>query len=136
MTDIKTIAESIVTLTAAGLKVEQAVDLLTKFAPEVAAISYATAELTDFTVETERVGYRIVVLQRGWVVVGDVTKTGSVLVISDARVIRRWGTKDKGLGGLVDGPLAETVLDDAGTVRAHELGVVLMLDVKAEKWAR
>lgn len=77
---------------------------------------------------------KIVVLQRGWVVVGDVAKDGSELVITDASVIRRWGTK-KGLGELVSGPTASTVLDPAGTIRAHELAVVLTIDVDAEKWA-
>lgn len=134
MTDIKTIAEAVVTLTAAGLKVEQAVNLLEKFAPDVATISYA-AELTELADQIEHVGWQIVVLQRGWVVVGDVTLQGSELAIADARVIRKWGTT-KGLGELRNGPTSDTVLDDAGTVRAHVLGVVLTIDTQAEKWAR
>ncbi len=77
---------------------------------------------------------QIVVLQRGWVVVGDVAQDGDQLVISNASVIRRWGTT-KGLGQLVDGPRPNTVLDAAGTVRAHALAVVLTIDVDAEKWA-
>ena len=77
---------------------------------------------------------KIVVLQRGWVVVGDVSMIDSVLKIENASVIRYWGTK-KGLGELINGPLPGTILDPAGTVRAHELAVVLTIDVDAEKWA-
>jgi hypothetical protein len=75
-----------------------------------------------------------VVLQRGWVVVGDVTLTGDELVVENASVIRRWGTT-KGLGELASkGPQPSTVLDPAGLVRAHRLAVVLQLDVDASKW--
>ncbi|UOE43731.1 hypothetical protein [Agromyces larvae] len=78
---------------------------------------------------------QIVVLQRGWVVVGDVKLGESLdeLVIEDAAVIRRWGTT-KGLGELVDGPTESTVLDKAGTVRVHPLAVVLSIDVNEAKW--
>jgi hypothetical protein len=78
---------------------------------------------------------KIVVLHRGWVVVGDVRKEGNEIVVENASVIRRWGTT-KGLGQLAsDGPQSNTVLDAAGTVRANELAVVLTLDCNAEKWA-
>lgn len=72
---------------------------------------------------------KIVVLQRGWVVVGDVKTGPETVTVSDASVIRRWGTT-KGLGQLAaTGPTKDTVLDPAGTVTAHPLGVVMMLDV-------
>lgn len=77
---------------------------------------------------------QIVVLQRGWVVVGDVSTDGDHIVVESASVIRYWGTT-KGLGQLVDGPLSETKLDPAGTIRAHQLAVVFTLDVDADKWA-
>lgn len=77
---------------------------------------------------------QIVVLQRGWVVIGDVSKDGDEIVVENASVIRRWGTT-KGLGQLANGPTSTTVLDKAGTVRAHELAVVFTLDVDASKWA-
>ncbi len=77
---------------------------------------------------------QILVLQRGWVVVGEVTKEGSEVVVSKSSVIRRWGTT-KGLGEIAaGGPTADTVLDPAGTVRVHELAVVMSLDCDAEKW--
>ena len=133
MTDIRTIAEAISTITAAGVDFDKAVQLLEKFEPhpyEAAEISYST-----LAPDVDALGWRIVVLQRGWVVVGNVLRIGSDIEIRSARVIRRWGTTS-GLGELRDGPLEGTTLDEAGTVYAHELGVVLMLDVKAEKWAR
>jgi len=77
---------------------------------------------------------RIVVLQRGWVVVGRVSKDGQELVIENASVIRRWGTA-KGLGQLAAGPQKDTVLDKAGTVRAHELAVVMQIDCEETPWA-
>lgn len=78
---------------------------------------------------------QIVVLQRGWVVVGDVSSDGEDRIkVENASVIRSWGTT-KGLGQLVDGPTPSTKLDKAGTVRAHVLAVVFTLDVDAEKWA-
>lgn len=77
---------------------------------------------------------QIVVLQRGWVVVGDVTTADDHLTIENASVIRYWGTT-AGLGELVNGPTPKTKLDKAGTITAHELAVVFALDVDAEKWA-
>ena len=71
---------------------------------------------------------KIVVLQRGWVVVGLVEEDGDKIVIHDAAVVRRWGTS-KGLGELAaKGPLPETILDPAGRVEAHKLAVVLTID--------
>ena len=75
---------------------------------------------------------RIVVLQRGWVVVGRMSHEHEI-VLRDAAVIRRWGTT-KGLGSLRGGPAENTELDYAGTVRAHELGVVLTIDCDQDAW--
>ena len=81
---------------------------------------------------------QIVILQRGWVMVGDLsrdTENTDGYVLRNASVIRAWGTS-KGLGELVDGPLASTKLDYAGTVRFHELTVVARLDADAEGWSK
>lgn len=78
---------------------------------------------------------KIVVLHRGWVVVGDFSKDGNEVVVENASVIRKWGTT-KGLGQLAaEGKLPDTVLDPAGTVRANELAVVMTIDCNQEKWA-
>lgn len=76
---------------------------------------------------------QIVILQRGWIVVGDVEQVGTKVTITDASVIRRWGTTN-GLGQLaLAGPTKETILDACGTVRAHELAVVATMDVVVNK---
>lgn len=82
---------------------------------------------------------RILVLQRGWVVVGryhelvDGDGTLVEVLLADAQVIRRWGTT-RGLGELVDGPKENTVLDPAGVVRVHPLAVVLQIEANAGAW--
>jgi len=76
---------------------------------------------------------QIVVLQRGWVVIGYTRTYGDQVIITDAAVIRAWGTT-KGLGELVSGPTSKTVLDKAGTIRAHVMTTVLTIDVDADAW--
>ena len=76
---------------------------------------------------------RIVVLQRGWVVVGYYAEDGDKVTIERAKVIRRWGTT-KGLGELATGPVSESVLDPAGLVEAHRLGVVLTIACDPVAW--
>jgi len=78
---------------------------------------------------------QIVIAQRGWVFVGDVSRSGEDVTINSAQCIRRWGTT-KGLGELAkSGPNNKTVLDDMGTVRLHALAVVATLDCEESKWA-
>lgn len=77
----------------------------------------------------------IVVAPRGWVFIGEVNRTASGLVITDAKVIRRWGTS-KGLGQLaLEGPQPNTQLDAAGTVTVPAEQVLFTFDVDASKWA-
>lgn len=81
--------------------------------------------------------FRIVVLQRGWVVVGEVdTETTEEVVLKNAAVIRRWGTT-QGLGQIAgDGPTGNTMLDLVPLpLRFHPMTVVLSMDCNAEKWA-
>lgn len=79
--------------------------------------------------------HRIVVLQRGWVAVGDLDRSAAPqLKLENASIIRRWGTT-KGLGELATkGPLSETKLDPAGTLEFHELAVVTTFITDSEKW--
>jgi len=76
---------------------------------------------------------RIVILQRGWVYVGRWNRDGDDCTLTNALNIRRWGT-EKGLGELVEGPRPDTILDSAGTVRFHILGMVASLDAKESMW--
>ena len=77
---------------------------------------------------------KIVILQRGWVFVGDFYKVGSHCRLENAACVRRWGTT-KGLGELAKkGPLSNTVLDPCPTVRFHELTVIATVDCAEEAW--
>lgn len=86
-------------------------------------------------VET-KFGLQIVVLDRGWVVIGKCEFVGDILHIHDAAVVRRWGTT-AGLGQLArDGKQRETVLDESGHVRAPRSAIVMMFQCEASKWNR
>lgn len=78
---------------------------------------------------------RIVVLHRGWVVMGRVSATKDEVTITDASTIRRWGTTT-GLGQLArDGKQPNTVLDACPTVRVHPLAIIQQMDCNEKKWA-
>ena len=88
-------------------------------------------EASDHVTQKAR---RIVVLDRGWVVVGLVGISGDDVTIEQASVIRLWGTT-KGLGEIAKGgPTKDTVLDHAGTCRAHKGSVVMYIDCNDEAW--
>lgn len=60
----------------------------------------------------------IVVVEAGWVLMGDyvAAKDGKPAHMTDASVIRRWGTT-AGLGQIaLTGPTSETILDPCGMV--------------------
>jgi len=79
-------------------------------------------------------GVTIVVLQRGWVVVGRLEKNGHQCLLTDASVIRVWGTK-KGLGEIAKGgPTEKTVLDPTMSIRFHEMTSVAFFDCEDSKW--
>jgi hypothetical protein len=68
----------------------------------------------------------IVVLDRGFVYVGNVVVDSEWVHISDAKNIRQWGTKN-GLGELRNGPLEETILDECGTVLAPKKALISLI---------
>jgi hypothetical protein len=79
-------------------------------------------------------GFCIVVLDRGFVYVGNVVHDGEWCVISNARNIRYWGTKS-GLGELAQkGPQEKTILDFVGTVRAPDRSVISLIDTEEKAW--
>ncbi len=78
---------------------------------------------------------RIVILQRGWVMVGVYGRDGEDCWLDNASVIRRWGTS-RGLGELAaGGPLENTKLDPAGRVEFHALTAIATIRCEANKWA-
>jgi len=91
---------------------------------------YVRADSVSVTPTTKQ----IVVLQRGWVVVGDVEKTETEVKVNNCAVIRIWGTSS-GLGEIAEnGPTDKTKLDPCPPVIAHPLSVVLYMNVDEEKW--
>ena len=78
---------------------------------------------------SQDLGQNIVVLDRGFVYVGNVVIDGDFAIIKNAKNIRYWGTNN-GLGELVNGPLAETKLDSIGVVRAPMRAVIHFVPCK------
>ena len=78
---------------------------------------------------------KIMVLQRGWVMVGKLERNGSECKLHNASVIRSWGTT-KGLGEIAaDGPKPSTKLDKCnGVVEFDYLTVVCSISCNEEKW--
>ena len=84
--------------------------------------------------ETKDSGIKIVILQRGWVVIGRFSEVGEYCYLTDAYVIRRWGTSE-GLGELaLKGKQTETKLEKTGTVKFHKLTSVALIDATHESW--
>lgn len=73
-------------------------------------------------------GKQIVVIDNGFVHVGDCIIEGDMLQISNCHNIRVWGTT-KGLGELVNGPLKETKSDSCGTVLVPFKRLVFFMQV-------
>ena len=79
-------------------------------------------------------GKHIVVLQRGWVLIGDLMKQGHDCVLTNASVIRHWGTT-KGLGEIAEnGKTDKTILDPTPQVSFNELTAILFIKCNESKW--
>jgi len=82
---------------------------------------------------------RIIILQRGWVMIGEYERDGFYGRLRRGAVIRNWGTAGdhRGLGYLAaHGPTAETHLEPCALpVEFHELTTVAQLVCDAEIWA-
>lgn len=80
---------------------------------------------------------KIVVLQRGWVMVGRLEKIGSDCKLHNAYVIRNWGTT-KGLGEIAaSGPTSSTKIDPTnGLVEFDYLTVVASIACNPVAWAK
>jgi hypothetical protein len=80
-------------------------------------------------------GVRIVILQRGWVVVGRYSRKGQQCRVTNGFVIRKWGTSD-GLPELaIKGPLANTVLDKSPDIEFHQLTEIATIKCEEDKWS-
>lgn len=77
---------------------------------------------------------RIVILQRGFVMVGYYRRDGDNCRLVKAQNVRKWGTS-RGLGELAaGGPKSETKLDPCGVVEFHRLTEIATLNCEASKW--
>jgi hypothetical protein len=78
---------------------------------------------------------KIVILQRGWVMVGYYKREGDNCSLSNASVIRTFGTTN-GLGEIAaGGPTKETKLDPCnGLVEFHRLTEVATITCEDSKW--
>ena len=81
---------------------------------------------------------RIVILQRGWVMVGVFERTGNHIVLSRGATVRRWGTSGpgKGLAYLaLRGPTDKTELEPFTLpFEALELTVIGMHTCNSKVW--
>ena len=85
-------------------------------------------------VKTYEYGKQIVILQRGWVFVGDMVRVGNDCKLENAACIRRWGTT-LGLGQIAEnGPTADTKLEPCPVVRFHYLTMVGQIECNAKNW--
>jgi hypothetical protein len=86
--------------------------------------------------KTVLTGFAIIVVDRGYVYVGNVECDDQFVVVTNAKNIRRWGTT-KGLGELaLGGPTSETNLDDVGTIRIPLRAIISFIDTEAIKWSK
>lgn len=78
---------------------------------------------------------KIIVLQRGWVMVGRLDRIGSECKLHNASVIRNWGTT-RGLGEIAqNGPTSSTRLDKTGgLVEFDYLTVVCAISCEEIRW--
>lgn len=102
---------------------------------ELLPLAMSGNPVSNYSATTENKGTQIVVLQRGWVMVGRLERTGSECKLYDASVIRVWGTT-KGLGEIAQsGPKPETKLDPCnGVVEFDYLTVVATISCDDKSW--
>lgn len=92
------------------------------------------SELQENNIESP---IKIVVLQRGWVVVGIFERKENDCKLYKAYIVRSWGTEN-GLGELAKkGPTSNTVLDKCyGTVEFDYLTTILLINCEEEVWKK
>lgn len=84
--------------------------------------------------EPKNSNIKIVILQRGWVVIGRWSQEGDMCALDNAYVIRTWGTTN-GLGELaLEGKKSGTNLDKAGHIDFHILTTVATINCVESVW--
>lgn len=106
---------------------------MSKDSPQTVTVD-GTVYVKQGSEEPKNSNIKIVVLQRGWVMIGRWTQDGDKCSLDNAYVIRTWGTT-KGLGELaLEGKQSNTKLDKAGHVEFHILTVVAIVNCNDQKW--
>lgn len=78
--------------------------------------------------------FRIAVIDKGFVYVGEIVRTSEGWLLSGAKNLRVWGTT-KGLGELaLHGPTKSTVQDEVGEVFVPTHSMVHIISTDANKW--
>lgn len=81
-------------------------------------------------------GWRIVVLVRGFIYIGDCTLNDNILTITDAGNLTYWGTT-KGLGELAEnGPTSSTKYFHTGIVEAPWHSVIHLIPCEKHLWTK
>ena len=80
---------------------------------------------------------KIVILQYGWVLVGNFTRDNDKCFLENSSVVRVWGT-EKGLGEIaLNGPTKSTTLDpNNGLVEFDADSIVATLTCNGSKWVK
>jgi hypothetical protein len=78
---------------------------------------------------------RIIILPRGWNIVGEYKRDGDRVFVNNCSVIRRWGTT-QGLGQIAkNGPTKETKLDPCeGEVELNDINIISTIKCEYKKW--
>jgi len=78
----------------------------------------------------------LVILPRGWVMVGETTEKENKLFLTNASVVRYWGTS-KGLPELANGgPLKGTVLDGKCEMEFPMSSVIAKIKCDDKAWSK
>ena len=86
-------------------------------------------------VEVE-MGINIVILDRGWVLVGELSKKGSVYHLKKGSVVRVWGTS-KGIGEIAEnGPTSHTILDSIPETIFSESSYIMFVKCEDSAWKK
>ena len=89
---------------------------------------------TEILAEFKSSPIQIVVLNRGWIVVGNVEEKEGKTYIRKPSIIRNWGTK-KGLGELaMSGKLPETKLDECLDIVVDTANIIFIMNCDQSKW--
>ena len=93
-------------------------------------VKYSSRKSAEFSGDV-----KIVILQRGWCMVGRFERSGNDCKLHNASVIRTWGTT-KGLGEIAEGgPTSKTKLDKTnGLVEFDYLTVVATISCNKNNW--